>query len=164
VASGSVRLVVTPLAHPPPPPILPLRCALVLLLLGTLALGCRSVWVHGVIETSDVHPLPQAAVALVTAAPESHPLTSVSDANGCFDLFKSSPRRNGDYQLSVRLPGYKPLTVPVPTGPENLLLVVLEPADGTGSSTARPITSTERYMRYTTPCEPLVTGSRLTLH
>jgi len=130
-----------------------------------LAVGCRSVSVRGVVETVDEHPVAKAVVTLQPEGADAHAVTALSDPNGCFDLFQTIPQHHGDYHLLVDLPGYKPLSIPVAAGPDNLLLLMLEPATGGGSSTARPISSSERYLRYATPCESLVhAASSLTLH
>jgi hypothetical protein len=132
---------------------------------GLFALGCTSVAVHGVIQTPDEQPVAKASVALQTPQSDKVIVTGSSDTRGCFNLFQTIPRHHGDYQFSVALPGYKPVSLTVNAGPDNLVLVTLEPATGDGSSSARPISSSERYLRYATPCEPLVNpGSSLTLH
>lgn len=135
-----------------------------LLLLSVLAAGCRSVWVHGVIQTNDEHPVAHASLILRSGEPGEHQLIGSSEPSGCFDLFETIRRNHGDYYLFVDLPGYKPVRVPIAPRLDNLLLVTLEPETSAASSTVRPISSSERYIRYATPCEPLVTGSSITLH
>jgi hypothetical protein len=135
-----------------------------ILLIGVLAAGCRSVSIYGVIQTSAEEPIAKATLTLEAAQTGAHALTGASDLNGCFNLFETISRRHGDYILVVDLAGYKPLRVPVAAGPDNLLLITMAPEVGAGPSSVRPISSSERYMRYTTPCEPLIHGSSLTLH
>jgi hypothetical protein len=135
-----------------------------ILLVGSLASGCRSVSIHGVIQTSAEQPIAQATMTLEGPQPGAHPVVASSDPNGCFNFYETIGGHQGDYILLIDLPGYKPLRFPVAAGSDNLLLVTMEREAGAGSSMARPISSSERYMRYTTPCEPLIHGSSLTLH
>jgi len=120
---------------------------------GALVAGCRSVWVHGVIQTADEHPIANARVALQSET-DSHAPADTSEPNGCFDLFKTIRRDQGGYVLIVDSPGYKLLKVPLRIHVENLLLITLEPEGSALPSTARAIRSEERPLRYGA-CEPL---------
>ena len=137
---------------------------MLLLALVVLVAGCRSVWVQGVIQTSDEQPIANASVALRPGEPAGHSLTGSSDRNGCFDLFETIARHQDGYTLVVDSPGYKPLRIAVAVRVENLLLVTLEPTAISKPSAARPIRSAERYVRYGVPCDPEVKANSLTLH
>jgi hypothetical protein len=135
-----------------------------LLALVVLVAGCRSVWVQGVIQTSDKQPIANASVTLRPGEPAGHSLAVSSDPNGCFDLFETTARHQDGYVLVVDSPGYKPLTIAVAVRLENLLLITLEPTATSKPSAARPIRSAERYVRYAVPCDSEVKANRLTLH
>jgi hypothetical protein len=134
-----------------------------LLALVVLVAGCRSVWVHGVIQTADERPIANTSVTLQSGEPTGRSLAGSSEPNGCFDVFETIARHEGDYTLVVDAPGYKSLRIGVAVRVENLLLVTLEPTDSSKPSGARPIRSAERYGRYGVPCEPEFANS-LTLH
>lgn len=138
--------------------------ALPLLLLGLFTGGCRSVSVHGVIETPQQLPIAQASVTLRSEQPGAHAVSGSSEPTGCFNLFETIPRNHGDYHLFVESPGYKPVSVPIAPRLDNLLVVTLVPETSAASSTIRPISSSERYIRYATPCEPLVNANSISLH
>ena len=137
---------------------------ILLLAIAVIASGCRSVSVRGVIQTTREQPIAQATLALRPGNTSENAVTGSSDSNGCFNLYQTIPGHHGEYVLIVDLPGYKPLRVSVAAGPDNLLLVTMEAASAAGSSTVRPISSAERYLRYATPCEPLVNASSISRH
>jgi hypothetical protein len=140
----------------------PMRLATVLSGLFILLAGCRSIWVRGVIQTADEHPIANASVTARSAGPGTHVVAGASEPNGCFDLFHTIRRNENGYFLEVNSPGYKPVKIALAIHVENLLLVTLEPTASPQASQARPIRSDERPLRYG-PCEPLVSGSRLSL-
>ena len=131
--------------------------------LAVLVAGCRSVWVHGVIQTADEKPIANVSVRLQPDEARGHDLGGSSDSNGCFDLFETA-RQQDRYTLVVDSPGYKALRIAVALRRENLLLVTLEPATSSKPSAARPIQSLERYGRFGVLCEPEDNASSLTLH
>ena len=137
-----------------------------MLLLGLVVFvaGCRSVWVKGVIQTTDEQPIANASVTLRPGEPAGHSLAGSSEPNGCFDLFETIARHQDGYILVVDSPGYKPLRIAVAVRLENLLLVTLEPTASSKPSAARPIRSAERYLRYGVPCDPEFKANSLTLH
>jgi hypothetical protein len=137
---------------------------MLLLALVVLVAGCRSVWVRGVIQTSDQQPIADASVTLRPGKLVGDSLAGSSEPNGCFDLFETIGRHQDRYILVVDSPGYKPLAIAVADRVENLLLVTLEPTGSSKPSEARPIRSAERYIRYGLPCEPEVKANSLTLH
>jgi len=132
--------------------------------LAVLVAGCRSVWVHGVIQTADEKPIANVSVTLQPGEARGHDLGSSSDSNGCFDLFETVARHLDRYSVVVDSPGYKPLRIAVALRRENLLLVTLEPATSSKPSAARPIQPLERYGRFGVVCEPEPNASSLTLH
>jgi hypothetical protein len=137
---------------------------ILLLVLVVLVAGCRSVWVRGVIQTADEQPIANVPLTLRPAEPAGHSLSGSSEPNGCFDLFETIARNQDGYILVVDLPGYKPLRIAVAVRLENLLLITLEPIASSKPSTAKPIRSAERNIRYGVPCEPEVKANSLTLH
>jgi hypothetical protein len=140
-----------------------MRLPTVLLGLVTLLAGCRSIWVRGVIQTADDHPIANASVTARSADPGTHIVAGASEPNGCFDLFHTIGRNENGYFLEVNFPGYQPVKISLAIHVENLLLVTLEPIASPQPSRARPIRSDERPLRYGS-CEPLVSGNSLSLH
>jgi hypothetical protein len=131
--------------------------------LVALVAGCRSIWVRGVIQTADEHPMANASVTARPADPGTHVVAGTSQPNGCFDLFHTIGRHENGYFLEVNSPGYKPVRIPLAIHVENPLLVTLQPIASPQASQARPIRSEERPLRYGA-CEPLVRGNSLSLH
>ena len=125
--------------------------------------GCRSIWVRGVIQTADEHPIANALVTARSADHGTHVVAGTSEPNGCFDLFHTIGQNENSYFLEVDSPGYKPVRIALAIHVENLLLVTLEPVASPKASQARPIRSEERPQRYGA-CEPLVSGNTLSLH
>ena len=134
-----------------------------LLLLVALVVGCRSVSVKGVIQTPEEKPIANASLMLLPEDMAGHSLAGSSEPNGCFDLYETIDRHQSRFLLVVDSPGYQPLRIAVEAH-ESLLLVTLEPITSPEPSDARPISSSERKIRYGVPCEPEVTGRSLTLH
>jgi hypothetical protein len=139
-----------------------MRFPTLLLALAILLDGCRSIWVRGVIQTADEHPIANASVTARSAEPGTHVVAGASETNGCFDLFHAIGRNENGYFLEVDSPGYKPVRVALAIHVENLLLVTLEPIASPQPSQATPISYGARALRYG-PCEP-AGGSRISLH
>ncbi|MFI5166500.1 MAG: carboxypeptidase-like regulatory domain-containing protein [Thermoanaerobaculales bacterium] len=126
--------------------------------------ACASVAVHGVVKDERDMPVPAASFTLRPLTGAAEPSRTTAEDHGCFALHESVSRRQREYTLAVSAPGYKPLSLTVPTRQQVLLLVTLASASSDQDSAARPITAAERYRLYGIPCEPLVTGRSLTLH
>ena len=140
------------------------RCAALLVTGALFTSACASVAVHGVVL--DEHAAPLATASFTLRPPSGTPELShaTADRNGCFDLYENVPRNAHEYTLSVSAPGYKSLTLTVPTRRDVLLLVTLASSSGDTDSSARPITPAERARLFGIPCEPPVMGRSLALH
>jgi len=140
------------------------RRATPLLAAALLTGACASVAVHGIVEDERGSPVITATFSLrpTSGAPElAH---AAAERNGCFDLYERVPGSAREYTVEVAAPGYKPLSLTVPTRRQVLLLVMLVSDSSGQDSSARPITPAERARLYGVPCEPPVMGGRLSLH
>ncbi|HUK11738.1 MAG TPA: carboxypeptidase-like regulatory domain-containing protein [Thermoanaerobaculaceae bacterium] len=137
----------------------PLGAALVL-----AAAGCASVAVHGVVRTTDGHPLRFATLTLQLPAAKAGWFSTSPDSAGCFSIYESARRGQTDYEVVVTAHGFKPLTIPVEARRPRLIVVTMAPDTGDDESTARSIEPEERNRLYQIPCEPVGRPGALTLH
>lgn len=140
------------------------RHVLLLLLASALISACASVSVKGVIRTIDDRPIAKASITLQSLDPAGSSFAGSSEPNGCFDLYETIGRDSrGGYVMIVEVPGYKRVNVAVAARRQNLLLVAMAPDGTSEESWARPISASERYVVYASPCEPEVRASGLGL-
>jgi hypothetical protein len=137
---------------------------LLLLLSAVVTSSCASVSVKGVIRTIDDRPIANASVRLQPRDPAGRSFAGSSEPNGCFDLYETIGRDQRGWVMVVEVPGYKPVSIDVAVRKENLLLVAMAPSAAIEASIARPISPSERYVVYASPCEPEVRASSLGLH
>ncbi len=127
----------------------------VLLTAVPVAWACATASARGVVRDEGGRPIPGATVGL---SPEREPdddVTATSGTSGCFGVLTITRAWEATFLLTVRAPGYKPLSTPFPRQKRLTAAVTLVAEGQAGDSSLARLGSPRELKEFEARCVPV---------
>ncbi len=126
-----------------------------LLASAPLAWACATASARGIVRDQDGRPVAGATVALSPERAPDDNVTGKSGKDGCFGVLTMTRGREAVFLLTVRAPGFKPLSATFPRQKRITADVTLVPDGQTGDSSLARLTSPRELRRFEDVCVPV---------
>lgn len=118
-----------------------------------LGSGCSTVFARGVVRDAAGVPLGNVSVRITSIQTGELIAASITDAGGCFLLFKPAPPGEKRFKLDASVPGFKPATFTA-SFQRQILLGTLATVSSEQPSSFRLLGNEEAYAEWEMTCWP----------